>query len=73
MRLRLCAASLMALGLLSGCTSAPTVQQCPPLRPLPAELQAEPQSLIPLLDKLVLTCDVDSNGNCVSSDSAVKN
>lgn len=38
---------------LSGCTSKPIVQQCPQPEPMPAELQAEPQNLTPLLRELI--------------------
>jgi len=38
---------------LSGCTSKQIAQQCPQPEPMPAELEAEPQNLTPLLRELI--------------------
>lgn len=61
---------LMAL---SGCVSKPVVQQCSPMEPFPAELEAEPQNLQPKLDALIGICEGDSTGSLPSCSSAGRN
>lgn len=53
LKLKLMTLSGALLLALSGCTSKQSVQQCPPLEPMPAELEAEPQNLTPLLRDLI--------------------
>lgn len=52
-KLKLMTLSAGLLLALIGCTSRPTVQQCPQPEPMPAELEAEPQNLTPLLRELI--------------------
>lgn len=58
---------------LSGCVSKPVAQQCAPMEPFPAELEAEPQNLNPLLNELISVCEEDSTGSLPSCSSAGRN
>lgn len=63
----------LLLIVLSGCVSRPIVQQCPQMEPLPAELQAEPQNLNLLLDKIITPFEEQPTGNTQTSSSAGQN
>lgn len=66
--------SVLLLMALSGCQSAPPVpQQCAPMEPFPAELEAEPQNLNLLLDRIITPLNEEPTGNTQTSSSAGRN
>jgi hypothetical protein len=65
--------SALLLTVLSGCGSQPVVQQCAPMQPFPAELEAEPQNLNLLLDRIISICGEGTTSNTDCSSSAGRN
>lgn len=65
--------SALLLMALSGCGSQPVVQQCAPMQPFPAELEADSPNLNLLLDELISPCDVGTTSNTDCSSSAGRN
>ena len=66
--------SALLLMALSGCQSTPNVpQQCAPMEPFPAELEAEPQNLNILLNELISPSSVEQISNTPASSSVGPN
>ena len=65
--------SALLLLALSGCGSQPVVQQCAPMQPFPAELEADSPNLNLLLDRIISICGEGTTDSTDCSSSADRN